>query len=104
FLRLHMHPRLTLFPYTTLFRSGSGRDLHAHATRLAHFVLRECGVEAAAHVPAIHARAIVEAFPNLFLGVLCDEADYPAEPHRQRDRKSTRLNSSHVAISYAVLC
>ena len=71
---------------------GSGRDLHAHATRLANFVLRECRVRPAAHVPAIHARAIVEAFPNLFLGVLCDEADYPAEPHRQRKWTDTLYN------------
>src|SRR2546422_11352339 len=72
-------PRSTLFPYTTLFRS-----LHAHATRLANFVLRERRVRPAAHVPAIHARAIVEAFPNLFLGVLCDEADYPRAARRRR--------------------
>src|SRR3989441_6507508 len=84
---------------------GSGRDLHAHATRLAHFVLQECGVEAAAHVPAIHARAIVEAFPNLFLGVLCDEADYPAEPHRQRkwtDTRSEEHTSELQSLAYLV--
>src|SRR5438128_9103520 len=42
---------------------GSGRDLHAHATRLAHFVLQECGVEAAAHVPAIHAPPLQRHIP-----------------------------------------
>ena len=71
---------------------GSGRDLHAHATRLANFVLRECRVRPAAHVPAIHARAIVEAFPNLFLGVLCDEADYPRAARRRRKWTDTLYN------------
>ena len=69
-----------------------GRDLHTHATRLANFVLRECRVRPAALVPAIHERAIVEAFPNLFLGVLCDESDYPAEPRRQRKWTDTLYN------------
>src|SRR5712691_8877806 len=61
-----------------------GKDLHKHATRLANLILRECRVGSAAHVPAIHERAIVEAFPNLFLGVLCDEADYPPAARRKR--------------------
>lgn len=71
---------------------GSGPDLHAHATRLANFVLRQCRVSPAAHVPAIHERALVEAFPNLFLGVLCDESDYPAEPRRHRKWTDTLYN------------
>jgi Protein of unknown function (DUF429) len=71
---------------------GSGRDLHAHATRLAHFVLRECRVGPAAHVPALDAWAIVEAFPNLFLGVLCDEADYPRAARRRRKWTDTLYN------------
>jgi hypothetical protein len=69
-----------------------GKDLHKHATRLANLVLRECRVGPAAHAAAIHERAIVEAFPNLFLGVLCDEADYPAEPRRQRKWTDTLYN------------
>jgi hypothetical protein len=71
---------------------GRGRELHTHATRLARFVLRESRVRAAAHVPAIHARAIVEAFPNLFLGVLCDEADYPPEGRPKRKWTDTLYN------------
>ncbi len=63
---------------------GSGRDLHKHATLLAHFILGERHVRVAAHVPAIHGRSIVEAFPTLFLGVLCDEVDYPARARRKR--------------------
>ncbi|HSE92466.1 MAG TPA: hypothetical protein VLF19_04100, partial [Methylomirabilota bacterium] len=41
-------------------------------------------VAPARHACAIDDRAVVEAFPNLFLGVLCDDADYPARPRRAR--------------------
>src|SRR2546430_12083760 len=61
-------PRSTLFPYTTLFRSGHGGTGAA---------ARGCGRE----LPRI-----------------------PAGPEHLRDRKSTRLNSSHSQISYAVFC
>src|SRR2546430_11529953 len=63
-------PRSTLFPYTTLFRSGADVfDHDVHGTRDDQFVLH-----------ALEMRA-----------------------HRA-DRKSTRLNSSHSQISYAVFC
>src|SRR5688500_19654784 len=73
---LRRPPRSTLFPYTTLFRS------HADDARLwkAQFDGRR------------------------------DPGAQPAAPHRnqyrrhRRDRKSTRLNSSHLVISYAVFC
>src|SRR5438445_5876852 len=69
FLMIRRPPRSTLFPYTTLFRSGGGGRLgeHGHPARL------------------------------------------PVQPVHQprlapQDRKSTRLNSSHANISYAVFC
>src|SRR5256885_13198696 len=68
-------PRSTLFPYTTLFRSGGagrGRD--------------DVLEDAAAEAPVL-ARDPVDG-----LGLAL------------RDRKSTRLNSSHLVISYAVFC
>src|SRR3712207_7460366 len=86
-------PRSTLFPYTTLFRSEAVADqMQFHGGR---------------------------CFPNLFQNLI-----YPCTPHhpspflhlkvsseveyifqrRQKDRKSTRLNSSHANISYAVFC
>src|SRR2546430_9839224 len=75
-------PRSTLFPYTTLFRS-EGR-LHAHRLeRLRQFEL----------VGHLEARQVDVARHRLEL----------AEPAVQ-DRKSTRLNSSHSQISYAVFC
>src|SRR3712207_8348006 len=75
-------PRSTLFPYTTLFRS-SPRDclpLFPRGRRLPARGLRS--VLAAAHATA--PRALASALPP--------------------DRKSTRLNSSHANISYAVFC
>src|SRR2546427_5277299 len=78
-------PRSTLFPYTTLFRSqGEGSGLRA-AGLAGH--VREAGGE----------------------GQRRDQQDLqPGVPEpagrRHRDRKSTRLNSSHSQISYAVFC
>src|SRR5690349_24254020 len=61
-------PRSTLFPYTTLFRSGAGPESGGKQV-------------------------------ERIMGAIANE---PAEPGP--DRKSTRLNSSHVEISYAVFC
>src|SRR5256885_9783351 len=70
-------PRSTLFPYTTLFRS---------------WVWRRAGAWIGPHVNDFLLRAVhVHRGVNL---ELCDELD----------RKSTRLNSSHLVISYAVFC
>src|SRR3712207_8894805 len=76
-------PRSTLFPYTTLFRSdGEQPRVQARVQRL----------DAAVH-------DLGEA------GVLLDRADGDAVLRQLAgDRKSTRLNSSHANISYAVFC
>ena len=63
---------------------GSGPELHREATRLAEFALVELRIATAVHATPIHERAVVEAFPNLFLGSLCDERDYPDRPSRSR--------------------
>src|SRR5258708_31863823 len=67
-------PRSTLFPYTTLFRSRGRSEEHAGLRRLPD------------RHPGLHRR----------------EGDRPAAG--AADRKSTRLNSSHQIISYAVFC
>src|SRR2546427_6664230 len=72
-------PRSTLFPYTTLFRSNVVEDV-APARFLDH------GLR---HAVAAHGHGDV-------LAAVVDED--------RRDRKSTRLNSSHSQISYAVFC
>src|SRR2546430_8192736 len=76
FLMIRRPPRSTLFPYTTLFRSREGSAGGANGRRLL----------------ASGGRL---AFPSERHPVAC-------EP--RADRKSTRLNSSHSQISYAVFC
>src|SRR2546426_7206903 len=71
-------PRSTLFPYTTLFRSVARGSVDA---------LR-----------------IVLANKNLNLTTDFAEGPVPIAADVTRDRKSTRLNSSHLVISYAVFC
>src|SRR5207248_7705800 len=83
-------PSSTLFPYTTLFRSR--RDHFVE--RLALAAAREPGGGApVAQLGQEHRRA----------GGI-DRAALLARLHLARDRKSTRLNSSHRTISYAVFC
>src|SRR2546430_8381611 len=86
-------PRSTLFPYTTLFRSHlSALAQRAHER---HHDLDVGEAELVSH-PTHRLAFHLEAAPERF----CDVARGPAES----DRKSTRLNSSHSQISYAVFC
>src|SRR3712207_9001621 len=91
FLMIRRPPRSTLFPYTTLFRSARASRIVESAAPLAANTLAmlESVVRTAAHVPG---RKLVFFISNGF----------HVEP--DRDRKSTRLNSSHANISYAVFC
>src|SRR5437667_8252118 len=86
FIVIRRLPRSTLFPYTTLFRS-----------------YRPCrGRDGAGNAPACSHRSLQRVH------------HHPASPPRSEpvgrlrrassDRKSTRLNSSHITISYAVFC
>src|SRR2546429_6589982 len=75
-------PRSTLFPYTTLFRSGGADD-----TRQRHQGVGMCGEDLVNRLGSHRFRLVTVA---------------PARAARERDRKSTRLNSSHGYISYAV--
>src|SRR5262245_62692333 len=85
-------PRSTLFPYTTLFRSGRGatRRQDARQDRVQHAL--GGGAEEIGHRRRRVPQAVT-ARPRLLAG-----------PESPRDRKSTRLNSSHLGISYAVFC
>src|SRR5260221_897307 len=81
-------PRSTLFPYTTLFRSVAA-GVYRASVDLAHR-LRTAG-PVLAHVDGEHRQA--------------DQAPRrQVVPVHAADRKSTRLNSSHTVISYAVFC
>src|SRR3989442_6448841 len=93
FLMIRRPPRSTLFPYTTLFRSGSGDPQDAHQ----HDAERHDGEKGDIAPTPSPSQARRDH----------DRQDDPGE-HGERllrlDRKSTRLNSSHVRISYAVFC
>src|SRR3712207_7145390 len=82
-------PRSTLFPYTTLFRSRHGGQPHGTRAGLPRVVHGRRGPPSAdTDLP----ERTVAAEQLL------------SEDGRGRDRKSTRLNSSHANISYAVFC
>src|SRR3712207_6964610 len=76
-------PRSTLFPYTTLFRS------QLRAERRVHLLEAREG----------RARVRPDRLPQR-RGLVLEAPEHG----RRRDRKSTRLNSSHANISYAVFC
>src|SRR5688572_32593174 len=86
---LRRPPRSTLFPYTTLFRSKRVlRRIDQQALDL-----RPCGIDFAAGCPSLeHITVVGEC-----------ELRHSIESEAG-DRKSTRLNSSHSQISYAVFC
>src|SRR5258708_13598130 len=79
-------PRSTLFPYTTLFRSR-----HGGAARVTSMM----------YLPPVFAVALELALFGVAPGWLTVLGMAVATP---KDRKSTRLNSSHQIISYAVFC
>src|SRR3712207_6941217 len=81
-------PRSTLFPYTTLFRSDVLDAQVRHPEERHHGVYR--GLETLAQVELVKER-------REWLREVLDHLPTP-------DRKSTRLNSSHANISYAVFC
>src|SRR5260221_9244473 len=84
-------PRSTLFPYTTLFRSieGNGRVV---------FITGEPGIGKTSLSDEFLRRARA-SYPGLLVS-----RGRCVEQYGITDRKSTRLNSSHTVISYAVFC
>src|SRR5690349_22334859 len=76
-------PRSTLFPYTTLFRSRGAVAGHQDAADLV---------------------ALINHVVQVARGGVAQGLEAEVVQHQQVDRKSTRLNSSHVEISYAVFC
>src|SRR5207249_10227592 len=90
-LTLPRPPRPPLFPYTTLFRSKEGLDAAVMFPSRGLNVL--VGTDGGARVSDSRFAAAIARAYNDWLYDFC-----------QADRKSTRLNSSHVSISYAVFC
>src|SRR3712207_7585165 len=87
--------RSTLFPYTTLFRSGDrARPVHGGPVGRNHGRIGQ-------------SRGTEEVDPHeweLAGGRGHEQPCRPPAVHGEGDRKSTRLNSSHANISYAVFC
>src|SRR3712207_8623075 len=105
FLMIRRPPRSTLFPYTTLFRSKSYRDLPRNlyhiqwkfrdeirprfgVMRGREFLMKD------AYSFDLSPEAARHSYHKMFVAYL----------RTFQDRKSTRLNSSHANISYAVFC
>src|SRR5256885_7275412 len=97
FLMIRRPPRSTLFPYTTLFRST------INATGAVAALLGEIGVPTA----VMRGFAVISRAAGLVAHVV-EEQQSPSGRFIwetvEEDRKSTRLNSSHLVISYAVFC
>src|SRR5256885_12933864 len=91
FLMIRRPPRSTLFPYTTLFRSPCADGQHEEIERLLHIR----GTQARCQRRRRRVQAPWRPLQS---------AHRERSRRVKRDRKSTRLNSSHLVISYAVFC
>src|SRR5438067_4874827 len=91
-------PRSTLFPYTTLFRSAAA----FRGDLLVLLLLLQFVKPGAKHAHSLG--AILDLRFLVLLGHHQAGGQVRDAHGRIRDRKSTRLNSSHVSISYAVFC
>src|SRR2546427_8095147 len=87
-------PRSTLFPYTTLFRSHGESFEHKPISKHEHYTQREWIADLFGYRP----------WAAEFLAQLAQQAAQTVRRDVMPDRKSTRLNSSHSQISYAVFC
>src|SRR5258705_3422491 len=89
-------PRSTLFPYTTLFRSNGTGISSSTAAAIAAASGRPTAIG--------YGEASDVLTGNQFAGQTVDGTSVLLGELNSRDRKSTRLNSSHLGISYAVFC
>src|SRR5436305_9875931 len=93
------HPRSTLFPYTTLFRSEVGADVAIdYKTQKFEEIAKDVDVV----VDGVGGETMVRSYPIVKKGGIL--VSLVGRERTIVDRKSTRLNSSHVRISYAVFC
>src|SRR5688572_31979856 len=83
-------PRSTLFPYTTLFRSNAQ--------------LTDATITLTTSRPLAASTLVADSFSVTTFDNATGWSDVDIDSVAQQDRKSTRLNSSHSQISYAVFC
>src|SRR2546421_3783619 len=88
-------PRSTLFPYTTLFRSEVTQNCHKPLHEVINTLDLNCSITTAK-------RTLYDA--GIHSHVAAKKPFVSEKQASARDRKSTRLNSSHDQISYAVFC
>src|SRR5439155_25134213 len=100
---LRRQPRSTLFPYTTLFRSKKivAGISDEQVLKLEQAAIR---IPSTTFEEGALADHLANRMSDIGLDVEMMEVTHWAKPGKTTDRKSTRLNSSHVAISYAVFC
>src|SRR3712207_6942896 len=91
FLMIRRPPRSTLFPYTTLFRSFLATG-NKHKIEEIKAIFQENEVE------------IYSILDGISIPEVIEDGESFEENSQKKDRKSTRLNSSHANISYAVFC
>ena len=108
FLMIRRPPRSTLFPYTTLFRSITlNRKIPYHRWRIAHRGMGLVYLLAILHlvtVPSLFFEKFGYSGIILIGAAVVGVLSYVYNAFGAKDRKSTRLNSSHTVISYAVFC
>src|SRR3712207_8795330 len=97
-------PRSTLFPYTTLFRSVEAMEQQGDAVRITvrgPLVVEDAGLGDSIAVNGVCLTVAEQAGETFTADVMQETLD---KTGLGQDRKSTRLNSSHANISYAVFC
>src|SRR5689334_24556451 len=100
---IRLPPRSTLFPYTTLFRSGMVCSRQPERKKPAHAPPADNDI----HLRLVEHVAHMQASGDVGRGQQKRKDrlfSFRRSRLRRLDRKSTRLNSSHSSISYAVFC
>src|SRR5207249_10586842 len=100
FFMIRRPPRSTLFPYTTLFRSRY-QPYAVPAHESAYLPASGRGFR---HAWLGHERRETDPSYSTCFSLILQDTDHAGFNAPRVDRKSTRLNSSHVSISYAVFC
>src|SRR5690242_21245201 len=95
-------PRYTLFPYTTLFRSCGNYSKASPQTTILPVLLQKDNFRFKTHCAVT--RVNTDPTGKRATGVTYVDVDGNEIEQPAQDRKSTRLNSSHMSISYAVFC